>query len=128
MLPTPTVRRAQLASRLGESRLEALLESAELLHASLRVDDLMRHLVRTVMGRLLVGKAVIAIRQDGDLRIALVRGIPSLRIGEPFDEEAARTAGVERILPIGDLPVGVLGIGKSMRGELDVEEQTFLHA
>ena len=119
-----------MASRLGESRLEALLESAELLHASLRLEDLLRHLMRTVMGRLLVGRAVIAIRKDSGMQVALVRGIPSLQIGERFDEETARAAGVGQILPIGDAsdPVGRLGIGKPMRGELDPEEVAFLHA
>lgn len=130
MVPTTTMRRAQMAARLGESRLEALLESAELLHASLRVEDLLRHLVRTVMGRLLVGRAIIAIRQDGEMRVALTRGIPSLELGQPFDEAVAAAAGVERILPIGDesSPVGLLGIGKAMRGDLDEEERSFLHA
>ena len=119
-----------MANRLGESRLEALLESAELLHASLRSEDLLRHLMRTVMGRLLVGRAAIAIRRDGEMRVALVRGIPSLQAGDPFHEEAVRAAGVEQILPIGDAadPVGRLGIGKPMRGKLDEEELAFLHA
>jgi sigma-B regulation protein RsbU (phosphoserine phosphatase) len=130
MVPTTTMRRAQIASRLGESRLEALLESAELLHASLRLEDLLRHLMRTVMGRLLVGRAVVAIRKDETMRVALVRGIPALQPGEPFDETSARAAGVEQILPIGDAgnPVGLLGIGKPMRGELEAEELSFLHA
>lgn len=130
MMPTTTMRRAQMAARLGESRLEALLESAELLHASLRVDDLLRHLMRTVMGRLLVGRAVIAIRDGAEMKVALVRGIPAIAPGQPFLEEAARLAGVEQILPIGDAtaPVGILAIGKPMRGELDQEEHHFLHA
>ncbi|SPE42010.1 hypothetical protein SBA3_4830010 [Candidatus Sulfopaludibacter sp. SbA3] len=124
------MRRAQMAARLGESRLEALLESAELLHASLRVDDLLRHLMRTVMGRLLVGRAVIAIRKNGEMRVALVRGIPSLAVDQPFVEEEARQAGIERILPIGDTaaPAGLLGIGKPMRGDLDDEEHDFFRA
>ena len=124
------MRRAQISARLGESRLEALLESAELLHASLRVEDLLRHLMRTVMGRLLVGKAVIAIRSNEGMRVALVRGIPSLAVDTPFVEAEAAQQGIERILPIGDTaePVGLLGIGKAMRGELDEEETNFLHA
>ncbi len=130
MVPTTTLRRAQISARLGESRLEALLESAELLHASLRVEDLLRHLMRTVMGRLLVGRAVIAIRKEGAMVIALSRGIPGVSAGEIFSEETARQHGIERILPIGDAgePVGMLGIGKAMRGELEEEESTFLHA
>jgi phosphoserine phosphatase RsbU/P len=119
-----------MAARLGESRLEALLESAELLHASLRVDDLLRHLMRTVMGRLLVGRAAIAIRGEEGMRVALARGIPGMSPGQPFDAGAAQAAGLERILQIGDVanPVGLLAIAKPMRGEMDEEEQQFLHA
>ncbi len=124
------MRRAQNSARLGESRLEALLESAELLHASLRVEDLLRHLMRTVMGRLLVGRAVIAIRTGGEMRVALARGVPSLATNQLFVEETARQAGIERILPIGDAenPVGLLGMGKTMRLDADEEERNFLHA
>jgi sigma-B regulation protein RsbU (phosphoserine phosphatase) len=115
---------------LGESRLEALLESAELLHASLRLEDLLRHLMRTVMGRLLVGRAVIAIRGQAGMRVALARGIPSLAVGGLFVEDAARDAGIAQIFPIGDAadPIGLLGIGKPMQGEFEPEELTFLHA
>ena len=41
---------------LDVSNLEALLESAQLLHASLDLDELLKHLLRTAMGRL-VGAA-----------------------------------------------------------------------
>lgn len=130
MVPTNTMRRAQLAARLGESRLESLLESAELLHASLQVDDLLRHLLRTVMGRLLVPRAVVAVRKDGEMRVALARGMPSLVSDQVLQEDAARRAGIDQILPIGNAerPVALLGIGKPMRGEMDEEERAFLHA
>ncbi len=39
--------------RLDASRLESLLESAKLLGSSLKLEDQLRHLMRTVMGRLL---------------------------------------------------------------------------
>ncbi|MGA2596746.1 MAG: SpoIIE family protein phosphatase [Bryobacteraceae bacterium] len=125
-----TLRRSQISSRLGESRLEALLESAELLHASLRLEDLLRHLLRTVMGRLLVGRAAVAIRQDGAMRVALTRGVASLPAGSPFTEDIAHNAGLEQVFPIGDpeLPIGLLGISKPMRGDLDPEEHDFIHA
>ncbi len=125
-----TLRRSQIASRLGESRLEALLESAELLHASLRLEDLLRHLLRTVMGRLLVGRAAVAIRQDGSMRVALARGVASLPVGSPFSEDIAHGAGLEQVFPIGDpeFPIGLLGISKPMRGDLDPEEHDFIHA
>src|SRR5204863_2196865 len=92
MISTGTLRRSQIASRLGESRLEALLESAELLHASLQPEDLLRHLLRTVMGRLLVSRAAVAIRKDCAMQVALARGVPSIAAGDILTEETARVA------------------------------------
>jgi sigma-B regulation protein RsbU (phosphoserine phosphatase) len=129
-MSTGTLRRSQIASRLGESRLEALLESAELLHASLRPEDLLRHLLRTVMGRLLVSRAAVAIRKDGAMQVALARGVPSISPGDTFTEQTAQDAGLEQIFPIGDPqePVGMLAIGKPMRGDLEPEEHDFVRA
>ena len=112
------------------SRLEALLESAQLLHSSLNLDDLLKHLLRSVMGRLLVSKALIAVEHDGAMRIAALRGMPKLAIGESFDEPAARAAGVETILPIGDAtrPTGLLAIGKPRTKTVSDEEIEFLRA
>jgi phosphoserine phosphatase RsbU/P len=114
----------------GVLRLQALLESAELLHASLELDDLLRHLLRTVMGRLVVGRGLVAVDTDGALRLALIRGASSLKAGRPFDEARARSAGVELFFPIGDAdrPAGLLGIGRPPAGSLQVEEQEFLRA
>ena len=119
-----------MTQQLGASKLEALLESAQLLHASLDLDDLLKHLLRTVMGRLVVGKGLIAVEQDGVPRLALVRGFPKLKAGELFDPNDARDAGVTLILPIGDeaQPVGYLGIGRPAKGDADDEEIEFLHA
>jgi phosphoserine phosphatase RsbU/P len=102
------------APQYDPSRLEALLESAQLLHSSLDLDDLLKHLLRTVMGRLLVGRGLIAVGSGGDLRVSLIRGLPKLKVGDLFNEESARAAGVLFILPIGDEenPIGVLGIGR----------------
>jgi len=115
---------------LGVLRLQALLESAELLHASLELDDLLRHLLRTVMGRLAVGRALVAVDMDGALRLAHVRGVSALKTGQPLDESAARSAGIELFFPIGeaDRPAGVLGVGRPPSGALQVEEQEFLRA
>ena len=55
---------AGMVTRLGESRLESLLESAKLLNATLKLEDLLRHLLRTVMGRLLVSRCVIGIEKN----------------------------------------------------------------
>src|SRR5262245_38699263 len=103
-----------MSSSLDASRLEALLESAQLLHSSLNIEELLRHLLRSVMGRLLVGKALIAVEEEGVMRVALARGLPRLAVGEKFDEELARGAGLDLILPIGDLahPTGFLALGQ----------------
>jgi sigma-B regulation protein RsbU (phosphoserine phosphatase) len=119
-----------MTQSLGASNLEALLESAQLLHASLDLDDLLKHLLRTVMGRLVVGKGLLAVENDGVQRLALVRGFPKLKAGELFDPNDARDAGVSLILPIGDeaQPVGFLGIGRPAKGDVEDEEINFLHA
>ncbi|MFN2455421.1 MAG: PP2C family protein-serine/threonine phosphatase [Pyrinomonadaceae bacterium] len=116
--------------QLDPSRLEALLESAQLLHSSLELEDLLRHLLRTVMGRLLVGRGLIAVESDGVMRLALVRGTAKLKAGDAFDEAAARDAGVSLILPIGDgaRPTGLLGIAPPPGGEIISEEMESLKA
>src|SRR5262245_7651393 len=115
---------------LGPSRLEALLESAQLLHASLNLDDLLRHLLRSVMGRLLVTRGLIAVSQDGVMRIALVRGWPKLSTGEVFDEQLAQANGIDLILPIGseEHPTGLLAISRPPKREIEDEEIEFLRA
>lgn len=109
---------------------EALLESAQLLHSSLNLDDLLRHLLRSVMGRLLVSKSLIAVTDDGSMRLALVRGITKLSVGQEFDEALARSAGIETILPIGDEshPVGFLGINNPAHKKVGADELEFLKA
>lgn len=118
------------AARLGAQleSAEALLESAQLLHASLDLDALLRHLLRTVMGRLAVSKGLLAVDEHGVMRLELVRGLPKLKVGEAFEKTAARAAGVQQILPIGNAenPVGLLGIGASAKGSLSSEEMDFL--
>lgn len=109
---------------------EALLESAQLLHSSLNLDDLLRHLLRSVMGRLLISKSLIAVANDGTMRLALVRGMPKLVVGQEFDEELARSAGIETILPIGDQtdPIGLLGINNPANRKIGNDELMFLKA
>lgn len=119
-----------MTARFDPIRLEALLESAQLLHSSLNLEDLLRHLLRSVMGRLMVGRGLIAVEEEGTMRLALLRGIKGLRAGDTFDEAMARDAGVQLILPIGktDEPVGLLGLGRPPGGEVDAEEKEFLTA
>src|SRR5262249_438245 len=119
-----------MSTSLDASRLEALLESAQLLHSSLNIEDLLRHLLRSVMGRLLVGKALIAVEEDETMRVALAGGLPKLTVGEKFDEEIARASGLDLILPIGDLahPTGFLALGRPLNRAMGDEEIEFLRA
>ncbi|MBO0719730.1 MAG: PP2C family protein-serine/threonine phosphatase [Blastocatellia bacterium] len=117
-------------STLSESRLEALLESAQLLHSSLDLDGLLRHLLRSVMGRLLASKGLIAVVKDGVMRIELVRGLPKLAAGDVFAEESVRAQGIDTILPIGAEhdPVGLLAINRPQKKEIGDEECEFIRA
>ncbi|MCC6164464.1 MAG: PP2C family protein-serine/threonine phosphatase [Acidobacteria bacterium] len=111
------------------SRLESLLESAQLLHASLDLDDLLKHLLRTVMGRLLVTRAVIAIDADEGLRVAMARGVPEAAVGSTFDAARATALGLTNLLPIGSGPaVGLLATAVPARPAVDDEERAFLDA
>ncbi|HEY8459333.1 MAG TPA: SpoIIE family protein phosphatase [Blastocatellia bacterium] len=119
-----------MSSSLDASRLEALLESAQLLHSSLNIDDLLRHLLRSVMGRLLVSKALIAVEEEGTMRVALARGLPKLSVSEKFNEEIARALGLDLILPIGDIahPTGFLALGRPLNRRVTDEDIEFLRA
>ncbi|MFN0085791.1 MAG: SpoIIE family protein phosphatase [Blastocatellia bacterium] len=118
------------STSLDVSRLEALLESADLLHSSLDLDDLLRHLLRSVMGRLLVTKALIAVEREGSMRLAQVRGLSRLHVGKEFDEKEARAVGITLVLPIGEEanPVGLLALGRPLNGEIEEREVEFLRA
>lgn len=116
--------------KLDESRLQALLESAKLLSSSLALPDLLAHLLRTVMGRLLVSKAVIAVDLDGAMRVALARGLPAFSKGDLFNAEIGRAAKLEQFFPIKqtDQVIGMIALGRPARGFLEPEEEDFLNA
>lgn len=115
---------------LNSSRLEALLESAQLLNQSLDLDGLLQHLLRTIMGQTLVGRGFVAVEIDGKMRYAQIRGVKGAKVGDEFDEETARTAKIHQIYPIGnpEQPIGLLGIGKPPSGEIAAEEEKSLKA
>ncbi|WP_321477824.1 PP2C family protein-serine/threonine phosphatase [uncultured Paludibaculum sp.] len=117
-------------TRLDASRLESLLESAKLLSSSLKLEDQLRHLLRTVMGRLLIMRAVVALKDGDELKVALARGVPGLKVGADFDATHACDLGLASIHAIGDQgePLGVLALGTPARGELEPGEVDFLDA
>ncbi len=116
--------------RLDPSRLESLLESARLLNSSLRLEDLLGHLLRTVMGRMLAAKGAIAIARDGRFETALARGLPALAKGAPLDEASAHALGLNLTLTIGDesAPAGLMAIARRYGRPLDEDEREFLDA
>src|SRR5262245_14256960 len=136
MSPNPT---GHSESPRLETQLESaqsLLESAQLLHSSLDLDHLLRHLLRSVMGRLLVSKGLIAVEEYGRagqierMRVALARGLSQFPVGGKFDAEAAIAAGLDLTLPIGDesSPVGLLAIGRPRNRDISDSDVGFLRA
>ncbi|MBD0371875.1 MAG: SpoIIE family protein phosphatase [Pyrinomonadaceae bacterium] len=115
---------------LDASRLESLLESAQLLNSSLDLDSLLGHLLRTVMGRLLVGRGFIAVEDEGTMRLAQVRGLKGLKSGDVFDEDAVRGAGIHFIYTIGEAErgAGLLGVSRPPAGSIAPEEEASLRA
>ncbi len=116
--------------KLGDSRLQALLESAKLLSSSLSLQDLLAHLLRTVMGRLLVSKAVIAVAREGGMRVALARGLPGLAKGDLFSEAVGRSLALTQFFAIeqGEEVIGVLAVSQPARGFLEPEDEDFVSA
>ncbi len=118
-----------MATGFDVSRLEALLESAKLLQSSLELDLILKHLMRTAMGRLVARRGLLAVRKQGVPRLNLVRGAATLKAGEVFDEAQARAAGIDYLFSIGNEtePVGLLGIG-GLVGKMEADEAEFLQA
>lgn len=118
--------------RLDASRLESLLESARLLGSSLELEEQLRHLMRTVMGRLLATRGLIALEEPEGPRIAIVRGITGLQPGDAFDPDQAEVLQLAIVRRIGEdgVPLGYLAVGRPMRPdwETDPGERDFLAA
>jgi len=112
-------------ARLDASRLESLLESAKVLGSSLKLEDQLSHLARTIMGRLLITRCVIAVGE----RVVISRGAPALKPGAAFpaDPGAHGLATVHRI-GLAEDPQGLLGLGTPANGPLSPSELEFLEA
>ena len=115
---------------LDATRLESLLESAQLLNSSLDLDSLLKHLLRTVMGRTLAGRGLIAVETNGQMKVAQLRGLKNLQVGAAFDENLLRASGINSFHPIGDAenPIGFLGLSKPPTGEISADEIESLNA
>ncbi|MEI9971501.1 MAG: hypothetical protein WDO73_05235 [Ignavibacteriota bacterium] len=115
---------------MSHSGLQALLESARLLNASATLDELLSHLMRTVMGRLLVTRGVVAIEDNGEMRVALARGVSAIAKGSILTGDLAAGAKLELQYPIGTAegPVGLLVLSKPALGSPNPEQLELLQA
>ncbi len=122
---------ASPSSRLEAGSLEALLENARLLHGSLELEALLKSLLRSVMGRLVISRGLLSLAQGPAEKrvetVAVSRGFKNFPVGGPFD---AAASGVPHLLPIGDpkSPIGHLALGKPLSGKLGPREIEFLQA
>jgi sigma-B regulation protein RsbU (phosphoserine phosphatase) len=128
-VPTNTPNTAP-ASNLSLYGAQALLESVRLLSSSLNLQEILNHLLRTVMGRLLVTRGVVALEDHGRMFVARARGVPQLHDGDPLPREEAIRHKLELWYPIGapDRPVGILALGKPPLGAVTAEQQDLLLA
>ena len=126
----PTQSAVPAKSNLSHSGLQALLESARPLNGSPSLNELLSHLFRTVMGRLLVTRGVIAIDDNGQMRVELARGVSGLSKGMLLTGESPTAARLELQYPIGTAegPVGLLALGKPALGEPTAEQLELLQA
>ncbi len=117
-------------NRLDASRLESLLESARLLGSSLDLDQQINHLLRTVMGRLLATRALVALKQPSGYRIAAVRGLKGLATGDPITPDSARELGLSQWFNIdGQIgPAGFVAVNDPLGKSFDEGEAAFMEA
>jgi sigma-B regulation protein RsbU (phosphoserine phosphatase) len=98
----------------------------------LQLEELLRSLLRSVMGRLVVSRGLLALVDEdcGGARVAVSRGFKNLPAGHAFDPAQAERNGVEHLLVIGDAeaPVGYLGLGRPLTGAPGKDETDFLQA
>ncbi|HXI11191.1 MAG TPA: GAF domain-containing SpoIIE family protein phosphatase [Thermoanaerobaculia bacterium] len=111
------------------ARVEALVESAQLLQSASSVDDLLRHLLRSSMAHPLARRGFVSQTLNGETKITHVRGI-KIDIGSAYDEEALRGNGIEIIRAIGSEEdrIGWIGVGLSSTGTIAEEQAEFLTA
>lgn len=118
--------------RLDTGRLESLLESARILGSSLDLREQLNHLLRTVMGRLLVTRAVVALRDGQGWRVAAARGVRGMSEGDPVTEGQLEELGLPLRIRLGEgaREVGVLATAAPGRPgwEDDAGEREFLSA
>ncbi|MBI4850946.1 MAG: serine/threonine protein kinase [Acidobacteria bacterium] len=115
---------------LDPSRLESLLESTELLHSSQDLSEMLRHLLRTVMGRLLVSRGLIAVITQANMEVIIVKGTSKISAGTMFSLEQAKNVGMNLIFSIGvkENPIGYLALGQPASENILKDEEGFINS
>ena len=110
------------------TQLETLLEFSKLLNTSLDLNELLGHLLRSVLGHLLATKGLIAIKDNSNYKIALARGLTGLKTGDLFDVNSFNHPSIYRIYSIGEInsPMGYLAVGLPIKGEITAKEEETL--
>lgn len=112
-------------STLDKLQLEDLLESVELLNATLSVQEILRHLLRVAQARSRAMKGVAAARAaSGHLEAMVIRGMSDLKPGTRVTEVSLREYGLETILPIGagGEKAGLIALGPVNAPDFELNE------
>ena len=99
---------------LDKLQLEDLLESVEVLNATLSLPEIFNHLLRITQTRTLATRGVGAFRTAfGAMETVVVHDVPGLEPGQTFSESRAAALGLDVVLPIGtaDDPCGLIAVG-----------------
>lgn len=87
---------------LDSLQLEDLLESVEVLNATLSLQDILTHLLRICQARALATRGVAAVKTaTGQFEVVVARGVAGLQPGQTVSRELLRERGLELLLPIG---------------------------
>ncbi|MDZ7637675.1 MAG: PP2C family protein-serine/threonine phosphatase [Bryobacterales bacterium] len=110
---------------LDKLQLEDLLESVEVLNATLSLPDILQHLLRISQARALATRGVAAVRNaSGNLEAVVTHGVRGIEAGAVVSEDALREKGLEAILPIGTgvAPTGLIALGGVAAKDFEMSE------
>lgn len=110
---------------LDKLQLEDLLESVELLNATLSVQEILQHLLRVAMARARSTKGIAATRApSGHLEVLVARGAAELKPGTRVTEISLREQGLATILPIGtnSEKTGLVALGAATAPDFELNE------
>ncbi len=112
-------------STLDKLQLEELLESVEVLNATLSLQEILQHLLRIAQARSLSTRGVAAVRgTSGHLEVLVIRGLTELKVGSRVTESSLRERGLETILHIGtgSASAGIIALSPPKVQDFEVNE------